>query len=373
MVMFEGYFDESGDFEENQQIFCVAGYFIDSERAKLMDEKWHEVLRAHNIPYFHMVDCAHGNEPFDKMEKEERIEIVKKFIQIIKDYTIAGQAVLAKADYFEISEKDPDVYSSCVDGCVLALRSWLDIHRMKGDIAYFFESGHKNRGRAYNHVAQRLAEYSASLTFAGKDQVRLLQAADLLAWQCTKYAKDRSARSRPPRKDFISLMEHRHSLAYVSMANGESQVAFEEFPMSVRSPFTSAQSIDRDGPIVLLREDGDDRPIVVIKEAIGWRLGGGRSAYVAFKDLGNKEFYLAFSDISIRETISALLVAATDTYADDRLLAFTASNASVKMGPERFELTVLLASGQPLTFDLTREAIEALKIQIDGLIDESRS
>jgi hypothetical protein len=107
MVAFEGYFDESGDFEEEPKIFCVAGYFIDAERAKLMDERWGAVLEEHAIPYFHMVDCAHGVEAFENKGKDERIVIETKMIGLIKEYTASGFAALTKEDVFEQSEAHP--------------------------------------------------------------------------------------------------------------------------------------------------------------------------------------------------------------------------------------------------------------------------
>lgn len=368
-VLFEGYFDESGDFEESPKIFCVAGYMIDSDKAKIMDEKWGEVLAEHKIPYFHMVDCAHGNGVFHEKTKAECIEIEKKLIALIKQYTEVGFAFLANADYFEQSEKHPDSYSACVSGCISALYSFLDIHRMKDDVAYFFETGHKNRGRAYHHVAEKLNSMSATLSFAEKQKVRLLQAADLLAWQCAKYAKDRSSDARPPRKDFLSLMEHRHSLAYMSIRNGQSALFLEEWPLSVRSPFSSNMEIDRDGPITLLMEEGDPRPIVMIKDPMGWRMGGGRSVYILVKDIGEKEFYLAFDDIRIRELISALIVAGTSVYPENpKMLAFLAKQASIEKFDEReAKLSVTLSSGHSLSFHLPTDAVSELQAQLDAL------
>src|SRR4051812_16718124 len=73
-VIHEGYFDESGDIEKDERIFCISGYYIESSRAKELDTSWQCLLDRYNLPYFHMVDCAHGNEPFDKLSKDERIE-----------------------------------------------------------------------------------------------------------------------------------------------------------------------------------------------------------------------------------------------------------------------------------------------------------
>jgi hypothetical protein len=78
MVSFQGYFDESGDFDEDPGIFCVSGYFFTEEAALDIEEKWREVLAEHNIPYFHMVECAHGTGIFAYKEKKENAEIQTK-------------------------------------------------------------------------------------------------------------------------------------------------------------------------------------------------------------------------------------------------------------------------------------------------------
>ncbi len=231
VVLLEGYFDESGGFDQEPKVFCIAGYFLYSEQAKEMDAAWGGVLKEHAIPYFHMVDCAHGNGVFAEKSKNERSEIVKKLIELIKAYTVEGFAAIVREETFVISEKHPDLYSACAQLCIGALQAYLEISRREGEIAYFFETGHKNRGRAYSHVAERLEKAGASMTFHKKEKLRLLQAADLLAWQVTKWAKDGITKKHPPRADFKSLMEHSHMIAHAGPDDG---IGLEAFPKGLR-------------------------------------------------------------------------------------------------------------------------------------------
>jgi hypothetical protein len=245
--MYRGYFDESGDLEAADKIFCVAGYYVEAANAERMDAEWLKVLNEYGLPHFHMVDCAHGNEEFKRIEKEERSELVIKLIKIIKDYTSHGFAAIASGDHF-VAEKDrPDVYSECVELCISALQVFLLSNRLEGETVYFFETGHKSRGDAYNHVARRIGELSSSIAFGMKDQVRLLQAADLLAWQTAKYAKDIYGQKRPPRKDFMSLLEHPHTLAFLTVKGSEKQIAFEDWPLSRRGVTTILVEAPRRG------------------------------------------------------------------------------------------------------------------------------
>lgn len=212
LVIFEGYFDESGDMEVPPGIFCVSGYFLSSEAAIAMDREWEAVLNAHSIPYFHMVECAH--EPpagvFVGKGKEERSEIVRKFIEIIKRHTVAGVSVFTHGEHFQVSDEHPNAYTECAEACINAIRTFMELSRMGGDIACFFESGHRSKNRIYSVLGEKLKKIGATVTFGEKEKIRLLQCADLLAWQSTKYWKDREAKARPPRKDFLSLVEHSH-------------------------------------------------------------------------------------------------------------------------------------------------------------------
>lgn len=361
MALVEGYFDESGDFDDAPGVFCISGYYISSDAAKEMDKKWAEVLETHNIPYFHMVDCAHGNETCEGKEVKERIEIVKKFIDLIKKYTITGFSAVCREQDFQVSEKHPDVYSACVALAVRGMRAFLEINRMNHDISYFFETGHKNRGRAFNHIADHLRSVSSPITFAAKEDIRLLQAADLLAWQTAKYQKDKITGARPPRKDFLSMMEHMHSFVHMNVANGEDSLAFEDWPLSRRSQTTVGMSIGKDGPITYLTEDGDDMPIIPIEAATGHRMGGGRMALVRFKDLKAKQFALAFDQHRLYEAALSL-VSAMDIYDDEQnRLVLPATDVLI----ERVEGGALLEIRAPnkikLTFFLSEDMLKRLK------------
>jgi hypothetical protein len=318
MFVAEGYFDESGDFDESPGIFCVSGYYIATEAAKEMDRAWKAVLDEYGIAYFHMVDCAHGNEFYADMSLNDRIELVKKLIALVKKYTLEGFSIVAKSDTYQALQGAPDVYSDCAHACALAVQNFLHLNRAEGNIAYFFEQGHKNRTNAYSYVARTIKRPNDSLTFASKEGVRLLQAADLLAWQTTKYAKDyfydRYAGKEPkrtPRKDFLSLMEHHHVFCYMGMGSTEG-MGTELWPMSKRSPNTSNMQVRDAGPFAYLTDD-DDKSILILPvlKPIGWRGGGGQMAYLSFEGLAGKQFALALDEAPLAETISFMMRASS--------------------------------------------------------------
>ena len=372
MVMLEGYFDESGDFDESPKVFCLSGYFLTADAAQAMDTAWGEVLDRYGLPFFHMVDCAHGRPPFAHLTRQQQIDVEKELIGLIKAHTLEGFSIVANGDFFEPTQQDPDLYSSCVSGCVLALNQFLTQHRLDGGLAYFFETGHKNKGRAYNHVAAKIQQMGASLTFADKTKVRLLQAADLLAWQTTKYVKDKLSGARPPRKDFLSLMEHDHMFMHITIRREGKESGFEAWPLSRRSPTTAALSINTSGPINYLVEEGEGVPIIPVQGSIGWRLGGGRMAYVKFEAIGDKPFALAFDEMRLVEAIITL-IGTTELYKEriERPIIAT-KGIGITTAGNKPVLVVELLSGLSLAFDVPESVAEKLKDALATTADASK-
>lgn len=300
--MLEGYFDES---EADGAVFCVSGYLVLSGAVKRMEKVWVDGL-PDAVPYFHMSECAHGTGHFADMSKKERARVVKRCIAAIKNYTIAGFSMVVRKDLFENYD---DAYSRCVEYSVDAIKVFLNVHRIEDDVALIFEAGHEDEKKAKHRVAHKWAEFASSLTFKKKGTMRLLEAADLLAWQARKYVKDRVSGERPPRKDFLSLMEHPHFIFYMEERDGEGTMASEMWPMSRRIERTESLTIDTDGPVTFLRAADDPTPIIPIRQSDGWRLGGNKLLYVAFEDLAGKRFALGFDEQRVIETIYTLVAA----------------------------------------------------------------
>ena len=329
-------------------------------------------LEEHGLPYFHMVDCAHGVGVFAGKPVEERSEIVRKLIGLIKGFTLEGFSIFARAGAWESARDAPDVYSDCVSGCVTALHQFLRVSRVGGDVAFFFEDGHKNKWNAYNHIAKTAKRDGDLLTFAAKEKVRLLQAADLLAWQSTKYAKDYlypqragEAPKRPPRKDFQSLMEHNHSFMHMDMKdNGQKYMGVELWPLSKRSPWSVDMSINDHGPILFFREQGDETPIVPVEKTLGWRMGGGRLAYVAFENMNEKRFALSFDEPRLFEAITRLLDA-TNIYEDNKIVPlFSAEDLAVDENNGSAVIRLKVYKGATLGIHLPVEVLKKLKDQL---------
>lgn len=185
--------DESGTHDGSPGM-CVAGYIFRKDAALAFNEELAAVLQFHRLPFFHMVDCAHGAEHFAGRAKDECIEVEKKVIALVKKHSERGFAAgIIEAEYNQTSLEEKHgltAYAFCWRYCLDLIRAWADAEATKDDIAYFMEAGHRDqsvvekffRDLASKPKARRRFRYVAH-TFADKEKVLPLQAADLLAWQ----------------------------------------------------------------------------------------------------------------------------------------------------------------------------------------------
>ena len=91
MALLQAYFDESYGPDG---VVCVAGYVFTKSSARKLDKAWRrEVLGHYCLPHFRMSACAHGNDPFAGLLKDQRTDAVKRAISIIHRTALHGVAV----------------------------------------------------------------------------------------------------------------------------------------------------------------------------------------------------------------------------------------------------------------------------------------
>lgn len=217
VMLAEVYIDDSGS-HAGSPVLCLAGYVFGCDEAKTLSRRWSEVLDAYHLPFFHMVDCAHGAEPFGKLSPEQRIAVEKEMIALIREHSEYGFAVsVAERDYEAVIPSALKVhigsaYSFCVRQCLTLVKDWLNSSGFKGDVAYYFEAGHARQCEALSILNAmfnecRLVDHyqHTAHTFADKRKFLPLQAADILAWQWHTEKKHKIFR-QPTRKDLKALL-----------------------------------------------------------------------------------------------------------------------------------------------------------------------
>lgn len=220
----EAYFDESGT-HDGSFVLCFAGFIIREDQARIMDAEWKEMLEESALPYFHMVDCANGTGVFKSLSTDSRIAAEKKAIAVMRSRI--AQCFVVSVDPVVFEREMPShsqigtAYSLLAHSCLTNVSVWADKHGFNGDVAYFFESGHKSQAEAngimnmiFSQDHLRTRHRYASHTFADKKKVPLLQAADIIAWlwnnECKRNLMNRTnllnCRQRRRRADLSELV-----------------------------------------------------------------------------------------------------------------------------------------------------------------------
>lgn len=314
LVLLEAYFDESGDLEDTGN-FCVSGYLIDSEAAKIMENKWWQVLNNHGVEYFHAKECIPEppTGPCKGIDKQTRADMVAELIDLVKEHTMAGASFVARKEYFNPEDSDIDnLYSHYASMAVTNFQQFIATHGIEGEIAFIFEAGHAGQNKAQSKIAQILSDTGHSVVFKPKKKTALLHAADLLAWQTRKYEQDYFTQERTPRKDFLSLMKHEHMFYYMGVDGQDKSFSVEAWPLSSRSKNSVEYLINKDGPLPCLITDGV--PVVQINEVIGYRPGGIDLVLISCKGLGGSDFFLSLDETQVEALMEGLAYVKKDFY-----------------------------------------------------------
>jgi hypothetical protein len=252
MSVFKAYFDESG-CHDGSRVLAVGGYLIRADRAARMERKWKAALKSYALPYFHMVECAHGSGLFSTLSKASRIQLQMRMIELIKRHTALGFVTIVNPKRFEEVEPLPEPYTFCVNACLMGICAWFK-DKPDSKIDFVFEAGHRNGKKADRHLMQHksssdedISKYYKSHRFTNKQEACLLQAADLLVWHSAKFLRDKVSNSRGPRADFISLIQHPTVFGYVVLHNGTLALSVDnspEIPQSDRDEYIRAMFSD---------------------------------------------------------------------------------------------------------------------------------
>ena len=211
------YFDESGT-DAKSSVLCVAGYIFLNENVAPFETEWNAMLAKYGLPFFHMVDCAHGTGPFKVLDRERRIEAQKEAIELTKKHASKGIALsIDKAAFPSMDKVAPKLwtnpYTFLCGQVFYGVRDWANEVGFDGEIEYVFEAGADGEGKAVEETtnallvteeARRIFHYGRHV-YAKKTEAVQLQTADLLAWHWFTHNR-RIHEGKGKRADFKNLI-----------------------------------------------------------------------------------------------------------------------------------------------------------------------
>lgn len=214
----EVYVDES--YQDDSPLLCVAGYVFRRQQAREFAKSWGPYLNKRwKLPHFHMTDCAHGNEEFAHLNRNERSDIVRRLIKDTRERAAYGFAVVIDREMFdrELSGRHglaDTAYGFALLGAMIMVRSWTKRTGFSGEISYFFEDGHASRPDAERFLklitesAANRAKYQYRTHAFLPKATHWLHPADMLAWQwrLEVVRQHQEKRTHPPRADLQALL-----------------------------------------------------------------------------------------------------------------------------------------------------------------------
>lgn len=240
MAFLGAYFDDSGTHSDSK-IVTVAGIIATRPQMRKFNRKWGEALKSEGLEFFHMVDFAHSTEQFKKWKgnEEKRTLFLMRLHEIIRENSEVFLYSNLKTEDFELVRQEfPDAnisaYQLCCEQCMTNIRDWITRFREEKQMAVMFEDSHhslKSEGMELNFIAaesERLRKIYkiTSIATGGKKEHKLLQAADLFAYEMYKYRE---------RIDIYSIEQTRKSFAY--LVEGKTIEGYWNTPDKIRFHF----------------------------------------------------------------------------------------------------------------------------------------
>jgi len=244
LAMLQGYMDESAD--KDARIFCIGGFFGRSDEWSPLLLEWVDRIQPHRLPHpikaFHMTDCENGGGEFrDELgwDRDSRKQLIIDLIQIICRYTVGMFGMGLPIQEYEAL--DPVTTNPSNDKGIklgggqyrfllqsvmadLAIEMEDTAFPAHEDIAFFFDrnSPHESWANILHKEMQNCgrpwSRRIGSLTFDSKEKLRLLQVADVGAYECRKYIVNHIFKEGRTRKSFETLKD-RHRIWKIAAFN----------------------------------------------------------------------------------------------------------------------------------------------------------
>ena len=214
-VMLGAYLDESST-GSHEPALCVAGVLFDESVLEEMDSQWKSELDQFGISVFHIKDYAHSFGEFKGKDPVQANDLFKRLVQLICKYSLGSVAIFNRNtpefDPFFNNKQSFSPYTACGYYCMEMIVQQARQRNQK--VSFAIEKGHEKMGELNRLIEKRQSVDGwpgmASAGFQGKE-LRLLQAADVFAYEYAKRIKDYNVRLRKSFQVLITEGQGNHS------------------------------------------------------------------------------------------------------------------------------------------------------------------
>jgi hypothetical protein len=224
MAMMTVYFDDSGTHHQSD-IAVAACLVSDVMRWESYESEWNSVLDEAGIREsgFHMAKFVARRSPFDGWTEDKRDKVIKALIGTIERHVFAGMATAVVKKVYDTyvtgrlrARLGNYHYTFAVQSCLAFVEEWRRSSVVLEPMQYVFDrmgSGKHEIIKLFDDIAKREMAVAFGIepngyAFNNKRLVVQLQAADILAWEAYRYARDHQSTDRTARKSFQSMVDH---------------------------------------------------------------------------------------------------------------------------------------------------------------------
>ncbi len=204
--MLRAYCDESG-LHGSSEVLSISGYIGEIKEWRALEAKWKTALHEEHLPGFHSAQCEGGFDDFDDMPVEERHRLQRLFIGIINQHALHAVSMgLNMADYNALKPElaglrgtdryDDSPYFTVFEFAIAQFFEAADRYPGRQKVSFVFDRHQQYQSRAsemYRQIAGSQASYRDRVgksEFANKQVEVALQAADILAYESYRFAKE---------------------------------------------------------------------------------------------------------------------------------------------------------------------------------------
>ena len=222
-----------GDLGVNRDTIALCGYVSELEWWAEFNRRWEEVLREAGLKpkpgYFHMTDFNARRGVYRDWTQEKRVQVFDRLLEIITTTILAGAIPVGfgiaigvvRADYDSLNEDDRwrlgrSLFALCASVLMGQVTRRLRDVGISEAVGYVFERGDEYSRELVREInamharSPRIRELILSIELADKRVFSGLQAADILAFETSRYVPvDLGFDDREPRHVIRNLVGQR--------------------------------------------------------------------------------------------------------------------------------------------------------------------
>ena len=209
--MLTAYFDESEIFSEIDMLF-LCGWIASVSEWQQFEFDWRLLLAKYDVPYLHMKEFVHSNGPFAKWKGKEgtRRKFISDAAEIVRSNTqygfsccVSKQIFEKVGEVYELQNYFPSPYAFAGRTCAAMAELWAQRHGCKSsEVEYVFEDSNRDKAGLLRAMTEIRLPMPSPIFKPGRDSkpssrwpegrkgLVQLQAADYLAYEFGKFAKD---------------------------------------------------------------------------------------------------------------------------------------------------------------------------------------